>query len=181
MFMEKHNFMVVFMYAVIVSIVLLICGQYGFAIIAFIGYTIYASINLFKELSYKSKWDKMLTPDINNELREVILCHITQRAKKIDNKTLKKFITDINNGLYTVSSETLTNIHSESLNESDGGYTYYLEFDNNGKLYYMSESRIHYFKVGDVMWRILTADHSTEVIKGEKGYNNLLSNIVTYR
>ena len=179
--MEKHNFMVVFMYAVIVSVVLLVIGQPGFACVAFIGYSLYASIGLLKGLSYKSKWDRMLNSDISRELREIILCHITQRAKKIDRKTLKKFITDINNGQYTVKTEVLTKIHTESLNESDGGYTYYLEFDNNGKLYYMSESRIHYFKVGDVMWRILTDDHGTEVIKGYKGYNNLLSNIITYK
>ncbi len=175
--MDWHNFKVIFLYAVVVCVVLLIFGQPVWALLALAVYSAYGLIDVLRDRNYATKWNNMISHSVDEELKEILLCHITRRHPKINKKTIKKFITDINAGNYTIQKETITAIHSEPPT-SDEGYTYYIEFDNNGKLYYMSAARIHDFHVGDVMWCISAGSHSANVVKGAKGYVNLLSTFV---
>ena len=171
--MDWHNFKVMFMYAIIVFVILLICGQPGIAFLALIGYSLYGLIDVVRSHKYKSKWDKRIIQTVNNNVKEIVICHITQRADKISKKTIRQFVEDINNGNYTVKTKTLTNIHSTPPTDGDSGYDYHLEFDNDGLLYNVDEYMANKCKIGDVLWQVLTDSHTANVMKSSSGYQNL--------
>jgi len=95
--MEKHNFKVQLTFATVVLVIFLLFGQIVLAFGLFLIYFLYALFVYIKGTSYRSKWNKMFDSSVDEEVKEMVLCCITQRSKKLDKKLLKILIDDINN------------------------------------------------------------------------------------
>ncbi len=164
--------MVLSVYALIGGVLILFSGEFEIALAFFAVYFVFAIVNFLKESSYRKRWERMFSSSVEENVKEIAVCYITQRAKKLSKKEIKKFIADINDGNYTLSKSVITAIHSEYDEESDGGCIHYLEYDNDGLLRYVYS--ITGYTVGDIVWHIKTHHCSTEVIQTTKGYQNLV-------
>ena len=179
--MDWHNFKVMGIYAIIVFIFLLILGLLKgqpmiavFPALCFASfYLLYGLFDVLKSAMYKLKWEAKISDKINQNIKEITICHITKRHPKLKRRKAKQFINDINNKNYTIDKKTLTVISSESTGEADSGLDYYLKFSNDEYLYQVNESMAHRCNAGDVLWVLKTPTDTAYVLKQKNNYINL--------
>ena len=175
--MDKHNFYVFLMYAVIVCVVLSLCGQTGLGVLALIGYTMYGLI-VYAEGRRKQKRLEKCMENVSEQVREITICHIRARNPRLKKSEEEQVLKDISEGNYQIYSRLLTEKDREDFNDGDSGYDYYLTFDNKNT-YWVSESVYDRVAVGDCLWVVKTSASVMQVLQsGPHGYFNMFGHPV---
>ena len=172
--MNWRDFKVFSIYGAIVCVVLFFLGQRELAIIPIIIYPIYGLISIIKKYRKKKKLNTQLD-SVPDYMKNIVICHIMYRNKKISKKNRKQIIEDILNGDYKI--ETFDLIEKRTTESgSDDSYSrdYYLKF-NNGKEYQVIKSDYNSSNIGDRLFEVTTSTDKMMCIKTKNEYINMFT------
>lgn len=171
--MDWHNLKVMSLYAVIVCVFLLILGLVKYALIALVVYFLYGLIECIIQNNKKKKLQKDFE-NVSENIKEITICHIVKRNPKLKNSVVQRIKRDIIDGNFQTKTFSLTEKIAIADEDPDGGFDYYLTFNNTDK--YRVRSIVYdNANKGDTLWIITTPTDEIKVIRSENDYFNMFT------
>ena len=167
--MDWHNLKVLSMYGGVLGVVIFILGLWGgypaygllFGALALTGYLLYGLMVVVKKHKTISKLKNLLDDLPDERLKEIVIDHIVKQYPKPKKAKVKRLISDIKNGDYTVRKNVVIDKYEiPDKYEID----HYIKLDD-GTTHLISYQSIDNYHIGDIQWTIQTPSDTIQTIK----------------
>lgn len=174
--MDKHNYLITLLYGFIACVILSLCGQFAFGITVLIGCVLYGLFQYARGRREEKNLMKQLR-DVPEYVKEITLCYIRKRNPRLNKREEKQVLKDVSESKYEINSRRLIQKVAEETGDMDGGYNYYLTFEN-GSTYDVPERVYGFVAVGDNLWVVKTSALTMMVLQSGSHYYNMFGRAV---